>query len=147
MAADLNVISNVIQLSVAPVFLLTGVGALLGVITNRLTRVVDRARLIEERLRDAPPDEQQKLDEELLALEQRARLIYRAVTLLVLSALLVCALVGGLFITAYYAWSPDLTRLLAGVFSVAMLSLIGGLLLFLREVYIATQTLRIGHRK
>jgi hypothetical protein len=147
MAADLNVISNVIQLSVAPVFLLTGIGALLGVITNRLTRVVDRARLIEERLRDAPADERRKLDDELLSLEQRARLIYRAITLLVLSALLVCALVGGLFITAYYAWSPDLTRLLAAIFSVAMLALISGLLLFLREVYIATQTLRIGHRK
>lgn len=147
MAADLNVISNVIQLSVAPVFLLTGIGALLGVITNRLTRVVDRARLIEERIRDASTDERRKLDDEILSLEQRARLIYRAITLLVLSALLVCALVGGLFITAYYAWSPDLTRLLAAIFSVSMLALISGLLLFLREVYIATQTLRIGHKK
>jgi len=145
MAADLNVISSVIQLSVAPVFLLTGVGALLGVITNRLTRVVDRARQIEERLPTAIPDERHKLDHELLNLERRARLIYRAITLLVLSALLVCALVVGLFVTAYYAWSPDLTRLLAAIFSVAMLALITGLLLFLREVYIATQTLRIGH--
>ena len=145
MAADLNVISNVIQLSVAPVFLLTGVGALLGVITNRLTRVVDRARQIEERLPTAQAEERDKLDHELLNLERRARLIYRAITLLVLSALLVCALVVGLFVTAYYAWSPDLTRLLAAIFSVAMLALITGLLLFLREVYIATQTLRIGH--
>jgi ribose/xylose/arabinose/galactoside ABC-type transport system permease subunit len=145
MAADLNVISSVIQLSVAPVFLLTGVGALLGVITNRLTRVVDRARQIEERLPTAQADERDKLDHELLNLERRARLIYRAITLLVLSALLVCALVVGLFVTAYYAWTPDLTRLLAAIFSVAMLALITGLLLFLREVYIATQTLRIGH--
>lgn len=147
MAADLNVISHVIQLSVAPVFLLTGVGALLGVITNRLARVVDRARQIEDRLAEATPGEREKLDDELSALERRARLIYRAITLLVLSALLVCALVVGLFVTAYYAWSPDLTRLLAALFSVAMLALITGLLLFLREVYIATQTLRIGHRK
>lgn len=146
MATDLNIISHVIQLSVAPVFLLTGVGALLGVITNRLARVVDRARQIEDRLHEAPADEREKLDEELSALERRARLIYRAITLLVLSALLVCALVVGLFVTAYYAWSPDLTRVLAAVFSVAMLALITGLLLFLREVYIATQTLRIGHR-
>lgn len=147
MATDLNVISHVIQLSVAPVFLLTGVGALLGVITNRLARVVDRARQIEDRRHQEPAGEHEKLDEELSALERRARLIYRAITQLVLSALLVCALVVGLFVTAYYAWSPDLTRVLAAVFSVAMLALISGLLLFLREVYIATQTLRIGHRK
>jgi ABC-type branched-subunit amino acid transport system permease subunit len=58
----------------------------------------------------------------------------------------VCAVIVGLFVTAYYAWTPDLTRLLAAVFAAAVLALILGLLTFLREVYLATRTLRIGHR-
>ncbi len=70
----------------------------------------------------------------------------RAITLLVISALLVCAVIVGLFITAYYAWSPDLTKLLAALFALALLALILGLLSFLREVYVATRTLRIGHK-
>ena len=146
MATDLNPISHVIQLSVAPVFLLTGIGALLGVMTNRMARIVDRARALEPQRAQAAPAEVGRLDQELAELEQRARLINRAITLHVVAALLVCAVIVGLFVTAYYAWTPDLTKLLAALFAAALLALIVGLLSFLREVYVATQTLRIGHR-
>jgi hypothetical protein len=146
MAADLNAISHVIQLSVAPVFLLTGIGALLGVMTNRLSRIVDRARTVEPLLTHAQPPESDRFDQELAVLERRARLINRAITLHVIAALLVCAVIVGLFITAYYAWSPDLTRILAALFALALMALIAGLLSFLREVYVATQHLRIGRR-
>jgi hypothetical protein len=146
MAADLNAISHVIQLSVAPVFLLTGIGALLGVVTNRLARIVDRARAVEPLYATALSPHKERYDQELVFLERRARLVNRAITLLVISALLVCAVIVGLFITAYYAWSPDLTKLLAALFALALLALIVGLLSFLREVYLATRTLRIGHR-
>jgi uncharacterized membrane protein YdcZ (DUF606 family) len=64
--------------------------------------------------------------------------------LCVVAALLVCAVIVGLFVTAYYAWSPDLTRFVAAVFAAALTSLIAGLLYFLREVYLATATLRFG---
>ena len=146
MATELNAISHVIQLSVAPVFLLTGIGALLGVMTNRLARIVDRARRVEPQVAGAAPPEREQKEEELSVLARRARLINRAITLHVIAALLVCAVIVGLFVTAYYAWSPDLTRLLAAVFAGALLSLIAGLLTFLREVYVATRALRIGHR-
>lgn len=146
MAADLNAISHVIQLSVAPVFLLTGIGALLGVMTSRLSRIIDRARTVEPLLSHAQPPDSDRFDQELEVLKRRARLINRAITLHVIAALLVCAVIVGLFITAYYAWSPDLTRVLAALFALALLALIVGLLSFLREVYVATQTLRIGHR-
>lgn len=144
MAADLDQISRVIQLSVAPVFLLTGIGALLGVTTTRLARIVDRARSIETELNGASAERGTQIREEIGTLTQRARLINRAITLCVVAALLVCAVIVGLFITAYYAWSPDLTRLVAAVFALGLLSLIAGLLCFLREVYIATQHLRFG---
>jgi uncharacterized membrane protein YGL010W len=146
LATDLNPISHVIQLSVAPVFLLTGIGALLGVMTNRMARIVDRARALEPQRAQAAPAEVGRFDQELGELERRARLINRAITLHVIAALLVCAVIVGLFVTAYSAWSPDLTRFLAALFAAALLALIVGLLSFLREVYVATQTLRIGHR-
>jgi hypothetical protein len=146
MAADLNTVSHVIQLSVAPVFLLTGIGALLGVMANRLARIVDRAREVEPLFVSAQPPDREHIAYELTALARRARLINWAITLHVIAALLVCAVIVGLFVTAYYEWTPDLTRVLAAVFAGAVLSLILGLLSFLREVYLATQTLRIGHR-
>jgi hypothetical protein len=146
MAADLDSVSRVIQLAVAPVFLLTGIAGLLGVTANRLARIVDRARTVEPVAFAAQGSERAQLDQELATLARRARLIYRAIALQVIAALLVCAVIVGLFITAYYAWTPDLTRVVAAVFASALLALILGLLTFLREVYLATQTLRIGHR-
>jgi hypothetical protein len=139
-------IAHAIQLALAPVFLLSGIGVLLGVLTNRLARIVDRARTLEPQLPSAEPSAVKRIEADLAELARRARLINRSITLLVVAALLVCLVIVGLFVTAYYAWSPDLTRVVAGLFAGAMVALIGGLLLFLREVYIATATLRIGHR-
>jgi polyferredoxin len=144
MKEQLDVIAHVIQLSIAPVFLLTGIGALLGVLTQRLARIIDRARSVEEALPGADAARGKSFHSELRSLARRARLINRAITLCVLSALLICAVIGGLFITAYYAWSPDLTRVVAGIFGAALLALTAGLLFFLREVYLATATLRFG---
>ncbi|MCX8004505.1 MAG: DUF2721 domain-containing protein [Burkholderiaceae bacterium] len=142
MAAKLDLVAHVIQLAIAPVFLLTGIAGLLGVMTNRLGRVIDRARALEPQL--AVDGDAETVRRELKVLGQRARLINRAITFSVLSALLVCAVIVGLFVTAYYEWSPDLTRVVAFVFGCALLALIVGLLAFLREVYVATATLRIG---
>ena len=146
MKDQLDVIAHVIQLAIAPVFLLTGIGALLNVMMQRIARIVDRARTVEDQLPTADEAHEKAARAELRALSHRLRLVNRAVTLCVLAALLVCGVIGGLFITAYYAWSPDLTRGVATVFAAALLSLIGGLLFFLREVYIATATLRFGNK-
>lgn len=144
MKDQLDIIAHVIQLAIAPVFLLTGIGALLGVMMQRVARIIDRARTVEDQLPTADDKRAHEFHAELRTLSRRLRLVNRAVTLCVLAALLVCGVIGGLFITAYYAWSPDLTRVVATVFAAALLSLIAGLLYFLREVYIATATLRFG---
>ncbi len=144
MKEQLDAIAHVIQLAIAPVFLLTGIGALLGVMMQRVARIIDRARTVEDQLPTADEQRAHAIHDELRTLSRRLRLVNRAVTLCVLAALLVCGVIGGLFITAYYAWSPDLTRVVATVFAAALLSLIAGLLHFLREVYIATATLRFG---
>src|SRR5882672_1666163 len=140
----LDLISHVIQLAIAPVFLLTAIGALLGVLANRLARAVDRAREIEALLEASGVRHADALRSEHAVCARRSAMILRSIALCVIAALLVCAVIVGLFVTAYYRWSPDLSRLVAAIFSCALLALIFGLLTFLREVYIATATLRFG---
>ncbi len=86
-------ITHVIQLAVAPVFLLTGVGTLLVVLTNRLARAVDRGRVVEKLLPESAGEGLAAAHEELNLLARRTQLIYAAITLAVFCALFVCLLI------------------------------------------------------
>jgi hypothetical protein len=144
MQADSQVVAigHVIQLAVAPVFLLTGVSGLLAVLTNRLARIIDRARALEDRLTRSAEMDQAGLHTELRLLSRRGRLINHAVSLCTVCALLICAVIVALFVGAFLA--TDVSVLIGVIFTAAMLALFFGLVTFLREIYIATRTLRIG---
>jgi hypothetical protein len=135
-------IGHVIQLAVAPVFLLTGVSGLLAVLTHRLARIIDRARALEDRLTKSAQADEAGLHAELKLLSGRGRLINRAVSLCTICALLICAVIVALFVGAFL--STDLSVLIGVIFTAAMLALFVGLITFLQEIYIATRTLRIG---
>jgi hypothetical protein len=135
-------IAHVIQLAVAPVFLLTGVGALLNVLTSRLARIIDRARVLEERLGVLGESERIVSEADLRTLSQRSRHINRAISLSVTCALLVCALIVALFGGTFL--ETDVSALIALVFIIAMLALIGALVSFLLEISVAIRSLRIG---
>jgi uncharacterized membrane protein len=140
-ANEVNQISHVIQLSVAPVFLLTGVGAMLNVLSNRLSRTVDRARAFEARYATAGTAEQDLLRFQLTLQGRRCRLIYAAMALCVVCALLICSVIVALFASSFFA--TGLALLIASLFVAAMLAFIAALGLFLREVHLATSNLRI----
>lgn len=139
--AGVTAVAQVIELAVAPVFLLTAIGTMLAVLTNRLARIVDRARLVEARLK-GEPDAASTLRADLASLVQRARLIQRAIMLCTATALLVCSVIVILFLGAFL--KVDFSILVALLFIGAMLAFLGGLLLLLREVVIATSSLSIG---
>jgi hypothetical protein len=139
---DVARIAHSIQLSVAPVFLLSGIGVLLGVLTNRLARVVDRARPLEDQHGSADPAAAAELRNRLRSLAQRARLMNTAITLSTISALLVAIVVALLFSSAFIQFT--LAVPVAALFIAAMVALVGALVTFLIEVRIATRTLRIG---
>jgi len=139
---DISSIAHAIQLAVAPVFLLTGVGALLNVMTNRLGRVIDRARFVEQQWHEFEEAAQANARKELRILARRARLAYLAINLCTCAALLICAVVATLFVDVFIA--TNLKWLAGTFFFAATIALIGGLVTFLREVYLATHTLRIG---
>jgi uncharacterized membrane protein len=140
---EVSQISHVIQLSVAPVFLLTGVGAMLNVLSNRLGRAVDRARHFEARYATAHATEQTSLIFELNLQARRCRLIYAAMALCVLCSLLICSVIVALFASAFFSPS-GLALAIASLFVAAMLAFITALVVFLREVHLATSNLRIG---
>ena len=137
-------IARVIQLSIAPVFLLTAIGTLLGVMTNRLHRIIDRARVWETKLEgdNISASEIAHHNLHLAILSKRAKLIGNAITLSTAAALFVCTLIAMLFLENFVRL--DITMPVAVLFILAMLSLVLGLICFLREIYIATSSLRIG---
>jgi len=139
-APDLTTVAHVIQLAVAPVFLLTGIGAILNVITTRLARIVDRSRVLNSSNdRDDPARK-----EELAMLGRRERWVHWAVNFCTLSALLICIVIVALFVGSEINIDPS--RTIALLFILAMLTLISGLLCFLREVFLATGSWMIGKR-
>ncbi|MCE1186175.1 DUF2721 domain-containing protein [Zoogloea sp.] len=126
------IVTHAIQASVAPVFLLTGVGSLLGVLANRLGRVVDRHRVLEVK----PDDQIPLFSAEMTVLEHRARLIHQAIRYCTLCALLICVVIAILFVGVEL--NKDLSPFVACLFVGGMLSLIMGLFCFLREISLAT---------
>jgi len=135
-------IGHVIQLAVAPVFLLSGVGAMLGVLTNRLARIIDRGRQLEVGLPRASEVSASAMRSELAVLSRRARLINRAISLCTVCALLICGVIVSLFLGPFL--QLDLGALVAWVFIAAMIALCSALVSFLREIFVATRHLRIG---
>jgi hypothetical protein len=135
-------IAHVIQLAVAPVFLLTGIGALLSVLSHRISRIVDRARVLEERLSKVDKDQAMAIHVELGTLARRARLVNHAITLCTMCALLVCTVVALLFVGAFL--DLNFTTAIAVLFIACMAILIAGLLILLKEVRVAIASLRIG---
>jgi hypothetical protein len=141
-AAGISSVAHVIQLAVAPVFLLTGVGAILAVLINRLARVVDRFRALEHLLPGSESDKLAPTQTEMLILTRRARLIHWAISLCTICALFVCVVIATLFIGSMIG--TDLSAAIALLFVAAMLALIAGLLSFLREISLATGSIHVS---
>lgn len=136
-------ISQAISLAVAPVFLLTGIGAILSVLTTRLGRVVDRARLVERRIPAVTSDDYRDLlRAETRVLWRRITSINWAIRLSVSSALTICLVVMSLFIDEFMTF--NMGSLIAAMFVVAMVLLILGLVLLLFEVAISTRKMLQG---
>ncbi len=134
-------VAHVIQLAVAPVFLLTGIGGMLAVMTNRLGRIVDRARWVEHEV-IATPEEEPGFQDELRRLSRRAKLISISISLCTLTALLVSTVIAILFLGSFLAF--DASLIVALLFVAAMLAFIAALIGFLREVFLAIEGLTFG---
>ena len=133
-------IFTVIQLAVAPVFLLTAIGTVIAALNIRLGRAVDRRRDLESKLAAMAEEEQIFARQELAVIARRIRFVYYAITAAVTSGLFVCLLIAGAFIGAFV--QVRLSYTIGAMFVFAMLALIASLLLFLREIFLAVSTPR-----
>jgi MFS family permease len=134
-------IARTIQLAVAPVFLLAGIGAFMNVIAGRLNRVVDRARVLERLHPDSSGVEHDRHVWELRLLDQRIALASNAIFLCVASAITVCLVVTLLFIAELATLNYGIS--VSVLFVVAMAMLATGLALFLVETRVAVRGIRI----
>jgi hypothetical protein len=142
MAFDSHVpeIAGVIQLAVAPVFLLTAIGTVIAAVNIRLGRAVDRRRELEAKVAALPSEELQSALDVLGVIARRIHFAYLAILAAVTSGLFVCLLIAGAFVGAFVR--VDLSYTIGAMFIVAMLALIAALLLFLREIFLAVSTPR-----
>jgi hypothetical protein len=137
-------IAHVIQLAVAPVFLLMAIGGMLGVLAGRISRIIDRARTLELRLEAATPERAAAYRVELGVLARRARLMNIAISLTTVAALLIATVIAALFAGAFMAL--DASMLVGMLFVAATVTFCAALVCFLREIYLTTSNLRIGPR-
>jgi hypothetical protein len=137
-------IARVIQLAIAPVFMLTAIGAILNALLGRLARAIDRRRVVEGLLPKADGTERGEYLVEHEHLDRRIRLVLWSIALSVLSALLICLLIGGAFVGAYIA--TDISSMVAILFFGSVVALTGSLLVFLREVLLAAVSLHLEVR-
>ena len=132
-------ISEILASAVSPVFLLAGVGALLNVMTGRLGRIVDRLRYLQEYI-----DKASSVDKQTILLNRkqsifRMRLIYASIFFCTLSGLMVCIVIGALFIGEINTYSIDV--FISILFILCMASLILSFILLATEIFIATKTI------
>ncbi len=133
-------VAHTIQLAVAPVFLLTAIGTILGVLNTRLTRIVDRSRVLSDRMGPLAEAERLPYREEMGVLKERRHLVNLALTSGVCAAICVCVLIALAFVGSMVRF--DFSRAVAVLFVAAMLAFVSTLVCFLREVLLAVA--RVG---
>ena len=138
--APLSDIGHVIQLAIAPVFLLTAIATILNVLAGRLGRAVDRRRVLAAALLNLDGEIATLARQELEYEMRRINLIYLAITMAVFAALLVAALISLAFIDPFV--EPDFTKLIAILFILAMVALVASLAILLREIFYAVNSPR-----
>jgi hypothetical protein len=131
----------IIQTAVTPVILLSGVGALMITLTNRMGRIVDRTRSLAGQARQAADGARSHIDEQMSIMWRRAKLLRLAVTFAGLSMLLSCVLVMVIFIDAFFERHFGFE--MVAIFGVSVLSLILSLVAFLRDIWMSLWALHI----
>lgn len=141
MQLSATAIAQTIQLSVTPVFLLVATGSLLNVLMGRLSRVVDRSRVLMERWPQTKGEEHKRVVEELSLADRRMQVINASIGAAVGCGIIVCVLVALLFTQAFTG--INLASVTSWAFAAAMLLLLISLLLFLHEVRLAIRAIQV----
>jgi len=143
---DTDTVSHGIQLAVAPVFLLTAVSGLIGAVANRLARIIDRARVLEARVKgNLSALELDEAHAELSDLRTRGQLANSSIGLLTLCAFLI----GTTIVILFLGETTDfqMQRLSVGSFLAGVACFMLALGCFMAETMIATRILNFGKKR
>jgi hypothetical protein len=138
---SVDTVGEIVRNAVAPVFLLSGIGAFLNVCTSRLSRIVDRSRDLEPRLLASRGAEHDRWVDELKILDRRMSLVSWAIFLSVLSALLICVVVSLLF--AASLTGTHFGTAIALLFIGSMITIGTGFAVFLAETWVGSRAVRV----
>lgn len=139
--SSLTDLARTIQLAVAPVFLLTALGTLLNVLSARIARIVDRARVLSGRKQEVDEAARAEHNAEIALLSRRRWLMNYAFTSAVLAALQVCLLISVAFIG--FMLRKNFSLLIAALFIGTMAAFILALVLLLREILLGVASTRL----
>jgi MFS family permease len=140
-APDLRYLAQIIQLAVAPVFLLAGLGAFLNACVGRLARIVDRMRILEPRIIDSRGEEHDRLLREVRLLDRRSRIVTSAIFTTVLAALLISAVVILLFLAFLTGYRFGTAVALLFIAAMACTGL--GFAIFLHETRLGIRAIQV----
>lgn len=137
----ITTVADTVRLAVAPVFLLSGIGAFLNVCASRLSRIVDRSRDVEPRLLSSRGREHDRWLAEMNVLDRRMRLVSSAITMSVISAVLTCLVVALLFAASLI--EPRVGIAIAVLFIAATIAIAVSFGIFLVETRLGARSVRI----
>jgi hypothetical protein len=130
-----------LQIAIGPVILISGIGLLLLSMTNRFARVIDRTRQIAALKRQAEAAGVKRIEAQFQILLRRATLLRRAIILAVVSILLAALLIITLFITALCR--SDMGWPIVVLFPVAMIALISSLIVFIQDLNLSLEAMKL----
>ena len=140
-STKLNELIPVLQVSVGPVILISGIGLLLLSLTNRFGRAVDRSRQLLREMRDSGADDLQRLTGQVAVLYRRARLIQMAIILAAVSVLFAAVLIITLFFTALM--KMELAVPISLLFICCLAALIASLIAFIADIHLSLRALKL----
>jgi cytochrome c biogenesis protein CcdA len=132
-------VAHVIQVALTPVFLLSGIASLLGVLSTRLARVADRVDALAEQLEEDGPIDRRKLRRRLAYLRRRSHVLDAAVMMGTLGGVATSCAALLLFVGTLRD-RPGVSLFVA--FGLALLFTMGALVAFLIEMLLASRGLR-----
>jgi hypothetical protein len=131
----------IIQLSITPVILISGLGALCISLTNRMGRIVDRTRNLAGLIRQAKPEDQQYLEDQLLIMFRRAKIMRFSMTMVTSSMFVSGLLIVIIFVSAL--WRIELSALILGFFATSVACLLAGLAAFIRDLFVSLNAVHL----
>ncbi len=137
---DIEHFTTILQASISPVALISGIGLLLLSMTNRYTRLTEQARGLARLIEGGAASEHENLRLQIRVIFRRCRIMRLAIGLNLLSIVFISLIIAGLF--AIYLMQLELQWLVMGLFVLSFVSLVASLICFIHDIGLSLQAIQ-----